>query len=289
MKWILSTALPLNPNFNLSFNGSPIQSSKENVTPWKTWVFGEDDDVAKNPKYNYEAGEYKKKPCVHLPNLRNVVGKIDLYRASLLTGKSEDLGRSNGIFLTVRDRLINIDDPLIGMEALSHGVFNRVRISVNADDLDDYITSTRESIKSSSALEDLREYIKRKFSQTKDWYFATVETEEKQNRASHKIAYASASLSRRPLIIAAKKFLDGELSDLVLTEIPNNLTAQQKSDLITKLESDLTTDKGIIQRVEWVTLNPEEPIAKLDLMNGFAKINMMHPFFANFLDEVKSL
>ncbi|MGN6264553.1 MAG: ATP-binding protein [Ginsengibacter sp.] len=289
LKWILSTALPLNPNFNLSFNGSPIQSSKENITPWKTWVFGEEDDVAKNSKYNYQIAEYKGKPCVHLPNLKNVVGKIDLYRDSLLTGKSEDLGRSNGIFLTVRDRLINIDDPLIGMEALSHGVFNRVRISVNADELDDYITSTRESIKSSSALEDLREYIKRKFSQTKDWYFATVEAEEKQNRASHKIAYASASLSRRPLIIAAKKFLDGELDDLVLTEIPNNLTTQQKSDLITKLESDLTTDKGIIQKVEWVTLTPEEPIAKLDLMNGFAKINMMHPFFANFLDEVKSL
>ncbi|MCK9480306.1 MAG: ATP-binding protein [Bacteroidia bacterium] len=289
LKWILSTALPLNPNFNLSFNGSLIQSSKENITPWKTWVFGEDDDVAKNPKYNYEVGEYKENPCVHLPNLRNVVGKIDLYRDSLLTGKSEELGRSNGIFLTVRDRLINIDDPLIGMEALSHGVFNRVRISVNADELDDYITSTRESIKSSSALEDLREYIKRKFSQTKDWYFATIEAEEKQNRASHKIAYASASLSRRPLIVVAKKFLEGELTDLVLTDIPNNLSAQEKTDLITRLENDLTTDKGIIQKVEWVTLNPEDPIAKFEMMTGFAKINLMHPFFANFLDEVKSL
>ncbi|MBK9013523.1 MAG: hypothetical protein IPM82_05255 [Saprospiraceae bacterium] len=131
-------------------------------------------------------------------NLKNVTGQIDLYRDSLLTGKSEELGRSNGIFLTVRDRLINIDDPLIGMEALSHGVFNRVRITVNADELDEYITSTREAIQNSAALTDLREYIKRKFNQVKDWYFATVEDIEKKNRASHKIAYASASLSRRP-------------------------------------------------------------------------------------------
>jgi len=35
-------------------------------------------------------------------------------------------------------------------------------------------------------------------------------------------------------------------------------------------------------------LNPEDPIAKLDLVQGFAKINLMHPFFANFLEEVKS-
>jgi hypothetical protein len=37
-----------------------------------------------------------------------------------------------------------------------------------------------------------------------------------------------------------------------------------------------------------VALNPEDPIAKLELVSGFAKINLMHPFFANFLEEVKS-
>ena len=286
LKWILSTALPLNPSFNLSINGIPIQSSKESIEPWKAWVFGENDEVA--TKFKYGVGTYKNNPCVHLPNLNNVTGRIDLYRDSLLTGKSADLGRSNGIFLKIRERLVNIDDPLMGMEALSHGVFNRVRILVKADELDDYITSTRESIKASAALEDLRKYVLRKFTEVKEWYFGSIEDEEKMNRASYKIAYASASLSRRPLIVAAKKFLDNEIGDLVLTEIPNNLSSQEKSNFITKLEADLTTDKGIIQKVEWVALNPEDPIAKLDLAYGFAKINLMHPFFANFLEEVKS-
>ncbi|MGE8536623.1 MAG: ATP-binding protein, partial [Chryseobacterium sp.] len=288
LKWILSTALPLNPDFSLFFNGVRLKSSKDNITPWKTWIFGEDDDIAKNTKYNYEVGEYKTNPCVNLPHLKNVVGKIDLYRDSLLTGKSEELGRSNGVFLTVRERLINIDDPLIGMEALSHGVFNRIRISVNADELDDYVTSTRESIKSSLALEDLRNYIKRKFNQVREWYFSTTEELEKQNRAAFKIAYASASLSRRPIIVAAKRFLNGELGDMVLTEIPKNLNAEEKINLITALENDLISDEGIIKKVEWVTLNPEDPIAKFELLTGFAKINLMHPFFANFLEEVKS-
>lgn len=290
LKWILSTALPLNPQFNLSFNGTILLSSKQNFQPWKTWIFGENDDIANNKKYSYEIGNYKDSPCVHLPNLRNVLGRIDLYRDSLLTGKSEDLGRSNGIFLTVRGRLINIDDPLIGMEALSHGAFNRIRITVNADDLDDYITSTRESIKDSAALKDLRDYIKRKFNQVKDWYYETAESEEKKNRASHKIAYASASLSRRPLIVAAKKFFEGDITEnLLLTEIPTNLTKEGKADFIAQLEADLTSEKGIIKDVQWVTLNPEDPIARLDLATGFAEINLMHPFFANFLDEVKSI
>jgi hypothetical protein len=232
LKWILSTALPLNPSFNLSFNGSAIQSSKESIEPWKTWVFGENDEVA--TKFDYVVGIYKEKPCVQLPNLNNVTGQIDLYRDSLLTGKSAELGRSNGIFLKVRGRLVNIEDSLMGMEALSHGVFNRAIITVNADELDDYVTSTRESIKASAALDDLRKYILRKFTQVKEWYFAQIEDEEKKNRASYKISYASASLSRRPLIVAAKKFLDGEIGDLVLTEIPNNLSTEEKFRLRNK-------------------------------------------------------
>jgi len=289
LKWILSTALPLNPNFNLTFNGAIVQSSKIDIDPWKTWVFGKDDDVANNSKYHYGIGEYLGQPCVHLPSLKNVVGQIDLYRDSLLAGKSQGLGRSNGIFLKIRGRLINIDDPLIGMEALSHGVFNRVRIIVNADELDDYITSTREAIKDSLAISDLREYIQRKFSQIKDWYFNSMAEEEKLRTASHKIAYASASLSRLPIIVAAKKFFDGEVQDLVLTDIPQNLTIEEKKCFVAQLETDLTSKDGIIKIVKWTTLQPEDPIAKLDLKTGTANVNMMHPFFANFLDEVKSV
>lgn len=287
LKWILSTALPLNPNFNLSFNGAEILSSKESISPLKTWIIGDNDKVIQ--KFDeYSADKYKTKPCVQLPNLKNVTGEIDLYRDSLLKGKSSELGRSHGIFLKIRGRLVNLDDPLIGMEAFSHGFFNRIRININADELDVYITSTRESIKSSAALDDLKKYILRKFTEVKEWYFSTIEEEEKKNRAAYKISYASASLSRRPLVVVAKKFLDGEIDDLVLTEIPKNLTNEEKIKFIEKLESELTTEKGIIQNVEWVALNPEEPIAKLDLINGFAKINLMHPFFANFLEEVKS-
>lgn len=289
LKWILSTALPLNPNFNLTFNGALIQSSKIDIEPWKTWIFGKDDEIANISKYRYNVGEYLGQPCVHLPHLKNVVGWIDLYRDTLLTGKSQGLGRSNGIFLKVRGRLINIDDPLIGMDALSHGVFNRIRIIVNADELDAYITSTREAIQDSLAISDLREYIQRKFSHAKDWYFSRVSEEEKLKTASHKIAYASASLSRRPIIVAAKKFFDGELQDLVLMDIPPNLTTEEKNNFVAQLETDLTSKDGIIKNVKWTTLQPEDPIARLDLMTGTANVNMMHPFFANFLDEVKSV
>src|SRR5690606_15113637 len=102
-------------------------------------------------------------------------------------------------------------------------------------------------------------------------------------RASYKIANAAGSMSRRPLLVAAKKFFAGEISNLVLTDIPSNLTTEQKNDLIERLEFDLTSEDGIIKEVKWVALLPEDPIAKFNIIEGVASVNLMHPFFANFI------
>lgn len=288
LKWILSTALPLNPSFILHYNGSLLESSKATIEPWRTWTFGAEDDAVVAKYDIYSSREKEGSFYVDLPNLKGISGHIDLYRDSLLSGKSGQTGRSNGIFLTVRKRLINIDDPLLGMEAMTHGVFNRIRIMVEADGLNDYLTSTRESIKASNALEDLRTYIKRKFSEVREWYFKEVEEETKRNQASYKIAYAPYSLSRQPLSLVAKRYCKGELQNLYLTDMPQLKNEKEKEDFISNLETRLTSDEGIINRVEWCTLSPYEPIAKLDIASGFAKINLMHPFFANFIEEVKS-
>lgn len=288
LKWILATALPLNPGFELFYNGLRIESSKVKTSPWKTWIFGADDKIIEKNE-NFEAGLFNNEPCVNLPSLKNVSGEIVLYKDSLLTGaKSERIGRSHGIFVMVRKRLINIDDPLFGMDALSHGVFNRCRIIVNADDLDNFITSTREAVKEVAAREELVLYIKRKFQEVKDWYFEQVEAEEEKNRASYKIAHTAASYSRRPLIIATKKFFDNEISGLWLTDIPIFSDESKREDFVKELEANLTSEVGIIRDVVWETIGPDQPMAKLDLLSGVAKINSLHPFFANFIEEVRS-
>ncbi|WP_179345007.1 ATP-binding protein [Winogradskyella ursingii] len=287
LKWILSTALPLNPNFTLYFNGDKIDSSKTHKEPLKVWTFGEEDKiVAKNSEYTSGKDDYGF--YVDLPNLKGVRGQLELYDDSLVKGKSELWGRSNGIFLSIRKRLINIDDPLLGMAAMTHGVFNRSRIIVEADGLNKFITSTRESIKDSTALSELKKYIQRKFSEAREFYFNKLDEEELLNRASYKIAHAAGSMSRRPLLIAAKKFFAGDISSLILTDIPEKLTVEEKNQIIQRLEEDLTSEEGIIKDVEWIALKPEEPIAKFDLLTGIARINLMHPFFANFVEDLKS-
>lgn len=288
LKWILSTALPLNPNFELYYNGDLLKSSKEKHKPLKVWQFGDDDDAVAKKYEDYQIGIDESSSYVDMPNLKKVRGSVELFSDSLVKGKSQDWGRSHGIFLTIRKRLINLDDPLLGMPAMTHGVFNRIRIIVEADGLNEYITSTRESIKDSSAFADLKKYIQRKFTEAREFYFSKVEEEEKKSRASYKISNAAGSMSRRPLLVAAKKFFAGEISDLILTVIPPNLTIEQKNTIVERLEFDLTSEPGIIKDVKWIALLPEDPIAKFDLINGVASINLMHPFFANFIEDLKN-
>jgi hypothetical protein len=288
LKWILRTALPLSPSFNLFFNGEQLESSKADIPPLKTWIIGKKDKIVEKFK-EYSSGKFKNEPCVNLPNIQNVYGKAELYRDSLVKGKSEEMGRSHGIFLIVRGRLINLDDPLIGMSAMTHGAFNRLRIIIHADELDQYITSTRESIKESEAFQDLKRYIQRKFDEIREYHFEYTAKESIEKDAAFKVSFVPSSLSRRPLLVIAKKFFAGEIENLFLTDIPKDLSKKEQREFISILEEDLTSPKGIIKEVALEIISPDAPIAKLDLKTGKVQINLIHPFIANFSEEVNSL
>ena len=132
----------------------------------KKWIVGKEDETL--DKIDGAISRVEKdadgedKYFVDLQNLRGINGEFILYEDSLVDGKSSNLGRSHGIFLSIRGRLINLDDPLLGMEAFSHGAFNRTRIIINADELDDNLTSTREAVRDSIPFTQLKEYIKKK-------------------------------------------------------------------------------------------------------------------------------
>ena len=287
LKWVLRTALPLNPNFKLLYNGNKIEPSKIDIEPEKTWIIGHHDSTAE--KY-YEIGKNDGEiPTVNFSHLKNVHGQFVFYKDSLVTGKSENLGRSHGIFLMVRGRLINSDDPLLGMDAFTHGTFNRTRIVINADELDEHITSTRESIKESKAFSELKEYIKRKFNnEVREYHISLQQEREKEQNAFYKLKSSPTSLSRRPLLVLARKYFRHDISSPLLTKLPLNLDEEQEKKFVQELEDDLTSDEGIIKKVEAELLGPEFPIGMLDLETRTIKVNYMHPFFANYSEVIKS-
>jgi len=286
LRWILRTALPLNPNFQLYFNSEKLTSTKDDLKPEKTFVFGKDDEVVKKNK-DYTSREIKGEYYVDLLTLKNVRGQLDYFTDTFAKeDKSSVWGRSHGIFLMVRDRLINLNDAHLGMKEMTYGVFNRIRMIIHADELDKYITSTRESITDSAVLDELKRYITKKFSEIRKYHFDEMAKLEKAENASYKVAHAAGSLTRRPLLVTARRFFDGEITKLNLIEIPDNLSTVEQSTLIERLEQDLTSEEGIIKEINWKIMDPNQPVAKLDLMSGKARINMLHPFFANFSEDV---
>lgn len=288
LKWILSTALPLNPvSFTLDLNGTCIESSKTNIPIKKEWVIGKDDQTAEELDFCSQGYDDEKETFyVDFENLKRVTGRFLLYEQSLLGGKAEDNGRSHGIFLIIRGRLINLDDPLLGMEPFSHGPFNHCQIIIHADGLDSNLTSTREAVKESIPLAQLKEYVKKKFNnELRKFYFESEEEERVKKTISYRLAQTTYSSSQKPIKSFIEKFYDGSISNPILIQKP---TAKTKEELL-KLYSDIVGDVSVnaIENVDWVIKDSHAPIATLDLDSKTLEINVLHPFVANYSGSFK--
>lgn len=291
LMWLLSTALPLNPEFELNFNGLKIESSKIKFPIMKKWIIGKDDETIE--KINGAISRIETtnngdtKYFVDLPNIRDINGEFILYEDSLVEGKSSKLGRSHGIFLSIRGRLINLDDPLLGMEAFSHGVFNRTRIIVHADELDENLTSTREAVKESVPFRQLKEYIKKKFNnEVRKYYFENENKLRRGESISYRMAQMAYTTSKRPVYNFIKKYYGGKIFTPILIEKPNN---EKKDSLLRAYETDIETGEQIIEKIEYDYKQIEEPIAKLNLSTRTLSVNKSHPYVANYTDSNNNL
>jgi len=81
-----------------------------------------------------------------------ITGEVVVTTRTLTEQKSSDLRRSHGFFVRVRERLVNIEDPLFGLNPLSYQTFNRFRADIEADDLDRALTAPREAVESTSPM-----------------------------------------------------------------------------------------------------------------------------------------
>ena len=121
LNWILTTALPLVPDFRLFLNGNEVQSSKESILKIKTWQVGKEDEAAR--KLNYVTGQVqrKEKPFdfyVEIPGCGKIFGEFELFQEPLDKGKSSESGRSHGFFILARKRLINLEDDIFGITSI---------------------------------------------------------------------------------------------------------------------------------------------------------------------------
>ncbi len=292
LRWVLSTAMPLSPDFQCYLNGNEVEPTKLKTQPLQKWIVGKDDKVARNLKLDVDdkgqSATEETRYGVNLSVLKRITGVAEIYEDSLKSGKSEEWGRSHGFFVMVRGRLINLSDPLFGNTPLSHKTFNRFRMIVHCNGLDEILLSSREGVTETDGTEELKSYLRSKFNEVAAWYENWLEKKETQNRLATRLGNLPRSLMRRPLIELVINALNEKIPLPRLTRIPTGLTKDEKKTLLEKAESYLQTPEGFITDVVFEPLSVDSHIAIFDVKENKVIINSMHPFYRNYEDYFKN-
>ena len=203
LRWVLSSAMPLQAGFRLYLNHYEILSSKEDSGVVSRF------DVTELSEKRIESVNAKTKETWRIENgalisdsfPEGVRGSAIVTEKSLHVGKSADLGRSHGFFVKVLGRLVNEEDPLLGLSPLSYQTFNRFRADLSADDLDQAVTAPREGVGESLLKDKLSALLAEVFYEARDRYEShldELENEDARKREEER-SYVPVRLVEHPI------------------------------------------------------------------------------------------
>lgn len=287
LKWVLSTAMPIRPDFKCYLNGMEILSAKLDVEPLHTWTIGKEDKVATN--LELAANKINNLPSdqkygVILPRLGRITGYAEVYENTLTVGKSAEWGRSHGFFVMVMGRLINIQDELFGVHPLSHMTFNRFRLVVHCDGLNDFLLSSREGVAEKDATTELKKYLTSKFNEASTWYENWKSQDDNRKLLSVRLGKIPQGLLKRPIVEMVARAIQGQIPFPRLTKIPTGLTDKEKEQFVQRIieSASLESENEFVADIAFESLGVDSPIAIFDSTNNKIIINNLHPFYCEF-------
>jgi hypothetical protein len=297
LEWVLRTALPLRDDFSIHLDGAKLEPSKAGKGRIKKWVLGKDIDKLDKPAPDeIDATEDKDQPkdsetrfALEYKALGRITGYAEAYR-DLLTGKSDELGRSHGFFVYVLGRLINVQDGHFGIppDELRHGTFGRIRIVVHMDGLDDHLQSDREHIREGPVLKDAQNILRAIFNKIRPALEKADAEEDPGAKLARKLAGSPASLVRRPIIEMARAALDGKIKSRYIA-LPPATTPNERDKLVAALETRGETPEQFVGGIDFVyDATSNDGIAVYDAFTGRLRVNGLHPFVGAFFDEFTS-
>ena len=293
--WVLRTALPLRPDFGIWLNGQALESSKEGRGLLKRWVLGEDLVELPGPSPKLvtssedmnvaESSEHRF--GLDVPGLGRITGYAEAYK-ELLTGKSDEIGRSHGFFVYVYGRLINVDDGHFGIppNELRHGTFGRFRLVVHIDRLDEGLRSNRETIGEGPLLNTAQDVLRAIFNAVRPTIDTRNSDEPPGVKLARVLAASPASLSRRPIVALSRAVATGTSKSRYLI-VPEYESGEKLEEFFVDLEKRAADEAE--RFVTGVNIDFEgssrDGMARFDTQSGILRLNGWHPFVATFHDE----
>ena len=293
--WVLRTALPLRPDFGIWLNGKVLESSKEGKGLLERWVLGKDlvDLPKPGPRLVTTSedlnvtGSSEHRFGLDVPGLGRITGYVEAYK-DLLTGKSDEIGRSHGFFVYVYGRLLNVDDGHFGIppDELRHGTFGRFRLVVHMDGLDEGLRSNREAVGEGPLLNTAQDVLRAIFNAVRP----TIETHDDREAPGAKLARvlaaSPASLSRRPIVDLSRAVATGRSKSRYLI-VPEYGSSEEQDAFFVDLEKRAADEAE--RFITGVNIDfggsSRDGIARFDTQSGALLLNGWHPFVATFHDD----
>ena len=166
LKWVLSTAMPRVSDFELFLNGEEVASSKEGIEVVTSFSVADlPEKRLKELSEETEENWYRKEDRLMTDTsfTEGVYGTVEVTKETLTGGKSKDIGRSHGFFVRVRDRLVNEEDPLFGLQPHVFDTLNRLDAQIYADNLDKVLTAGRDSLENTRITQTFQELLSQIF------------------------------------------------------------------------------------------------------------------------------
>jgi len=292
LSWVLRTAMPLRDDFALFLDGEVLSPSKLEAKLHERWTIGKDltslpnpapDDLETTEDASVLPTSPKRFGLIH-PSLGRVTGYAELYEDLITGSKSDDIGRSNGFFIYVLDRLVNIEDERFGIDPdkLRHGTFGRFRAVVHIDKLDDELRSTREAVREGPLTSVARNIVHAIFNKARAALEKFDDANKPGARSKGKIQQVPGSLTRRPLAGLLKAALAGKASTRYL-RIPAGIKDRDK--YVEEFRARSEDETGLVKEVRHEALASEGGLAVFDVADGALIINDLHPFVAGHRDD----
>ena len=177
---MLRSALPLTSDISLILDDEVLEPTKVEIDPYATWILGrnlpideielEDVDPSSeqdNAKItDFDDPDY---PYVTIEGIEGKIsGQITLYKSRITGGKSDDRGASNGFFVNILGRVINLEQADFGLENLSHGPWAQFRATLRADVLDRDLGVERKGLRDSRQVRIFKRFLMSTFNKARN-------------------------------------------------------------------------------------------------------------------------
>lgn len=280
LSWVLRTGLPLHSKFAVWLDGKPLESSKESLTTLVAFEIGSEDDLAaKTMSIGVDGG-------ILIPGIEGTIqGSVRLFERKLTEGKSDQYGRSNGFFVKVRGRVINLEDELFGLPALNHAAWSRFSMEINADGLRHHLLSSREGVRESEAISVLRSYMHGAFNQCRTAYEKQSTAEQVDIDINRLLSSAPSAYVTEPLVESVRKVaVSGEESFYFAPPPPG--TQEANPEWLDEFARE--SEASIFDAIEFRRTGERDRAIKFFPDTRILQINEDHPFIDKLLSTGRS-